>query len=147
MRLKSAKSLRTPRLRFRFRVLIRKNVPKYPSHSILTHETSIRLGTVGERRQSEVMETGRDGRFGSTPGRFEGIGFCTEEWRWMREGKWVRRGRRKKGRGGRRKGEDEERGEEEGRGGRNGEEDEEVSRKNGEEGTKRTKGREVRRGE
>ena len=25
------------------------------------------------------METGRDGRFGSTPGRFEGIGFCVEK--------------------------------------------------------------------
>ena len=44
-----------------------------------TQETSIRLGTVGERRQREVMETGRDGRFGSTPGRFEGIGFCAEK--------------------------------------------------------------------
>ena len=41
----------------------------------VAHDTLTWLGVVGEILQSDVMLTGRPGRFGSTPGLFVGIGF------------------------------------------------------------------------
>ena len=44
-----------------------------PTSTPAAQETSIRFEIVGEIRQTAVMLTGRLGRFGSTPGRFDGM--------------------------------------------------------------------------